>query len=109
VIIRPNPARPAQAQIVLLDHGLYVRMSDEFRRQYAVLWKGLLALDQDTIVGVTREWGFGAPDVFASATLMRPVHFKAGKAAKNGGNVERPRQLTNYELGVEMKRKARRP
>jgi aarF domain-containing kinase len=110
VIIRPHPARPSQPQLVLLDHGLYVRLSDEFRQQYAVLWKALLTADQDTIVSVTSAWGFGAPDIFASATLLRPVQFGKKKHLPNSAQEATPapeRQLSNYEIGVRMKEKLR--
>jgi aarF domain-containing kinase len=99
--VRPHPSRLNDVQIVLLDHGLYVRLRPEFRRQYAVLWRGLLTLDQEAITDVTRAWGFGAPDLFASATLMRPVKFsKKGKPAKE-------EKLSDYELGQKMKKKLR--
>jgi aarF domain-containing kinase len=103
IIIRPHPSRPSTAQLVLLDHGLYVRLTEEFRTQYAVLWKALLTVDQDTIVSVTSSWGFGAPDLFASATLLRPIRFGKNKAKTDQEVVKPPEQLSNYELGVRMK------
>lgn len=75
IIIRPHPNAPRYPQLVLLDHGLYVHVSPEFRSQYATLWKGLLTMDFDTIRDVAIQWGIGAPDLFASATLMKPVKF----------------------------------
>jgi aarF domain-containing kinase len=36
-------------QLVLLDHGLYKQIDDEFRINYARLWKGLLIADIDQI------------------------------------------------------------
>jgi aarF domain-containing kinase len=108
IIIRPHPNQPSKPQLVLLDHGLYLRLSQEFRLQYAVLWKALLAADQKTITSVTSAWGFGAPDIFASATLLRPVSYGSKKARKS--NDEAPVQeerLSNYELGVRMKARLR--
>jgi aarF domain-containing kinase len=107
--MRPNPNRPSTPQLVLLDHGLYVRLSDEFRIQYSMLWKALLSVDQPTITSITSAWGFGAPDLFASATLLRPVQFGQKKAPPkrdhDAGEPEKP--LTNYEIGVRMKEKLR--
>jgi len=102
VIIRPNPANPRYPQLVLIDHGLYVRSSPSFQRQYAKLWRGLMAFDLPTIRGVTEEWGIGAPDLFASATLMRPVNFgsKDPEAAKRAEEMENASQ---YEKSVIMK------
>jgi aarF domain-containing kinase len=56
--------------VVLIDHGLYVYMSDKFRREYAIFWKALMTFDNDTIGKITREWGIKAADLFA--TLSRP-------------------------------------
>lgn len=108
IIIRPNPANPNHPQLVLLDHGLYVHLSETFKRQYATLWKSLISMDFDTIEGVTKEWGIGTPDLFASATLMRPVQFRTGKPAKGkGGTGEEVKQLDAYEQSVRMKEKLR--
>ncbi|KAK3331054.1 ABC1 family-domain-containing protein [Apodospora peruviana] len=59
-------------ELVLIDHGLYVYMSDKFRHEYGVFWKALMTLDNKKISEVTAEWGIKAADLFASATLMRP-------------------------------------
>lgn len=100
IIIRPNPQRPDQPQLVLLDHGLYVHVTDAFKRQYATFWKALLAADYGTIERVTKEWGIGAPDLFASATLLKPVRFENGQGAKQGEATE---ELDQYEQSVRMK------
>ncbi|KAF3055005.1 ABC1 family protein C10F6.14c [Daldinia childiae] len=64
--------RTGKAELVLIDHGLYVYMTPKFRHQYALLWKSLLTFDNKTIADVTAQWGIKAPDLFASATLLRP-------------------------------------
>ncbi|KAL6705885.1 hypothetical protein ACN47E_006345 [Coniothyrium glycines] len=61
-----------QPEVVLIDHGLYIRMDPEFRHQYALFWKSLLAFDNATIEDVVSSWGVKHADIFASATLMRP-------------------------------------
>ncbi|KAH7909013.1 ABC1 family-domain-containing protein [Hygrophoropsis aurantiaca] len=106
ILIRPNPNHSLRShpQLVLLDHGLYVRLDDKFRREYAELWRGLLARDWDKVERATKAWGIGSPDLFASATLMRPVRFDNGK--KNGnGTKEEPKELDQYEQSVRMKAK----
>ena len=65
---RPN----GRAQVVLIDHGLYIQMSPRLRHQYALLWKSLLALDNKTIAAVAKQWGVANTDAFASMTLLRP-------------------------------------
>ncbi len=61
-----------EPEIVLIDHGLYIRMKTSFRHQYALFWKSLLAFDNDTIQEIVSSWGIRHADIFASATLMRP-------------------------------------
>lgn len=61
-----------RAELVLIDHGLYVYMSPTFRHQYGKFWKALMTFDNKTVAQVTEEWGIKAADLFASATLMRP-------------------------------------
>lgn len=70
ILIRRTPA--GNPELVLLDHGLYISTTPEFRRQYAEFWKALLTFDNTTINRVAREWGIGNSDLFASATLLRP-------------------------------------
>jgi aarF domain-containing kinase len=59
-------------ELVLIDHGLYIRMSPEFKHQYARFWKALISFDNDTIKEVVNSWGVSNPDIFASATLLKP-------------------------------------
>jgi aarF domain-containing kinase len=99
IIIRPHPSNPSRPQLVLLDHGLYVRVRESFRREYATLWRGLLAADWNAIESVARSWGIGSPDLFASATLMRPVRYT--KKYEN----EEVKALNEYEQSVRMKAK----
>lgn len=105
IIIRPHPARPKYPQLVLIDHGLYVRLSDDFRRQYATLWKALLTVDVNVIKSTASEWGIGTPDLFASATLLRPMSFSSQdypEAAKFAADLEK---MDQYEKGVMMKQR----
>lgn len=103
VIIRPNPAHPSLPQLVLIDHGLYVRLSDDFRRQYATLWRGLMTVDFGVIKNVALQWGIGTPDLFASATLMRPIRFKSQDDPEGTKMMEDFEKMDQYERSVRMK------
>ncbi|THH28903.1 hypothetical protein EUX98_g5280 [Antrodiella citrinella] len=103
VIIRPNPKNPSHPQLVLIDHGLYVSMPEDFRQQYATVWKSLLIQDLDTVIKVTQQWGIGAPDLFASATLLKPVRFGSDKELAR--KAEKWVAMTDYEQSVAMKAK----
>jgi len=59
-------------ELVLIDHGLYVNMRPELRHQYCAFWKAIMTFDNKTIEDITLKWGIKAPDLFASATLLRP-------------------------------------
>ncbi|KAK6502174.1 hypothetical protein TWF506_002767 [Arthrobotrys conoides] len=61
-----------QPEVVLIDHGLYVDMSEEMRQDYCELWMSLLTIDNEKIGRVAEKWGIGNADMFASATLLRP-------------------------------------
>ncbi|KAF7331011.1 ABC1 domain-containing protein [Mycena venus] len=107
VLVRPHPAAPRTPQLVLLDHGLYVQLTEEFRRDWCAVWEGLLAGEWGVVDGVTRKWGVGMPDLFASAVLMRPVRLGRGRPQRDpteerGKPLE---EMTNYERSVMMKAK----
>lgn len=70
IFIRRLPS--GAPEVVLIDHGLYIQMSPSFRHQYALFWKSLMAFDNESIREIVSSWGVTNPDVFASATLMRP-------------------------------------
>ncbi|KAJ7910238.1 ABC1-domain-containing protein [Mycena leptocephala] len=87
VLVRPHPAAPRTPQIVLLDHGLYVQLTEEFRRD-----------------GVRGVWPM--PDLFASAVLMRPVRLGRGRPQRDPEERGKPlEEMTNYERSVVMKAK----
>ncbi len=70
LFLRRTPS--GSAELVLIDHGLYVSMSPTFRHQYCQFWCAIMTLDSATLSEITSAWGVRAPDLFASATLMRP-------------------------------------
>jgi len=45
ILIRRNPKNPKKFQIVLLDHGLYCRISEEIKYSYCKLWQSMLNND----------------------------------------------------------------
>lgn len=123
VLVRPSPSDPRRAQVVLLDHGLYVQLPQEFRREWAALWRAMLVGDFRGVQKVATGWGFGLPDLVASFVMMRPTVLKNGREPKRGG-AEKPKSdagagagaeaedgekkqqpMTEYELSVKMKEK----
>jgi aarF domain-containing kinase len=111
VIIRENPLRPGHPQLVLIDHGLYVSVDEGFKWQWVALWRGMLARDFGKVENVTKAWGMGAPELLASATLMKPVRLKderkEQKRDKDRENNEKEgeKELSQYEMSVLMKKR----
>ncbi|RDW75487.1 hypothetical protein BP6252_06629 [Coleophoma cylindrospora] len=74
----PNPGNlfvrrlpSGKPQVVLIDHGLYITLSDKLRRQYARFWKGLITNDTQTLDEVSQEWGMSSSKPWADVFLMR--------------------------------------
>lgn len=108
VLVRPSPLDPQKPQLVLLDHGLYVRVQEDFKREWVKLWRSMLSGDYKGVEDVTKRWGFGLPDFMASFTLMRPTILQKGRKRKDEGEQPKERKpLTQYEISVLMKQKLR--
>ncbi|PRT56849.1 ABC1 family protein C10F6.14c [Wickerhamiella sorbophila] len=56
--------------LIMLDHGLYVHMSQKLTQQYAALWNGFFQGDIKKISEIVQDWGFGSPEQFTSATML---------------------------------------
>ncbi|KAF8193802.1 ABC1 family-domain-containing protein [Pholiota molesta] len=107
VLIRPRPDDPRRPQLVLLDHGLYVPVPEPFRVQWGKLWRAMLVGDYSGVEKITKEWGFGLPEVMASFTLLKPTVLKNNRKHNKSGAAPKTEQkpLTQYEMSVRMKQK----
>ncbi|KAI2468140.1 ABC1-domain-containing protein [Annulohypoxylon bovei var. microspora] len=101
IFIRRLPS--GNAELVLIDHGLYVYMSPKFKHQYALFWKSLMTFDNETITEITKDWGIKAPDLFASATLMRP--YEGGDQSTRGHIMKELRGKTSSERHYEAQQR----
>lgn len=91
-------------ELVLIDHGLYIRMSPEFRHDYALFWKSLMTFDNDTIGRIVKGWGINSPDLFASATLMRPYTGGDNSTSKSIEKLTKSEQNQRaYEMQMQMR------
>jgi aarF domain-containing kinase len=80
-------------------HGLYVQLTEEFRRDWHAVWEGLLAGEWSVVDGVTRKWSVAMPDLFFHVVLMWPVKLGRGRPQQrdpeeHGKPIE---EMTNYE------------
>lgn len=107
IFIRRQPS--GKPELVLIDHGLYITMSPKFRHEYALFWRSLMTFDNATIARITKEeWGINAPDIFASATLMRPYEGGDGKTLSEiRGLSKKEQRERQFELQQKMRRGVR--
>ncbi|KAI0403827.1 ABC1 family-domain-containing protein [Xylaria palmicola] len=101
IFIRRLPS--GKPEIVLIDHGLYVYMTPKFRQQYALFWKSLMTFDNKTIAEISEQWGIKAPDIFASATLMRP--YEGGDGSTKDSLTRELSGKTQAERHYEMQQR----
>jgi len=101
VLVRPHPNNKSKPEVVIIDHGLYVELTDEFRRDYSLLWKSLFVMDTPTIERIASGWGFGSPDMFASATLLRPFRTRKQKRPAS----DSPGAPGSFEAQISVKEK----
>ncbi|KUJ14369.1 ABC transporter [Mollisia scopiformis] len=103
IFIRRMPN--GHAELVLIDHGLYVSMSPKFRHQYCQFWKAIMTFDNETLSEITSAWGVKAPDLFASATLMRP--YEGGDGSTRGRVTGKLEGKTAAERHFEVQQRMR--
>ena len=93
------------SELVLIDHGLYIHMNPEFRHQYSLFWKSLMTFDNATLKEVVNAWGVNNPDIFASATLMRPYEGGDGSTSQRiKGLTEGEKKKRQYEMQQAMRK-----
>lgn len=106
IFVRRQPS--GRPELVLIDHGLYIHMEPNFRHQYARFWKAILTFDNATLASIVRGWGVRNPDIFASATLMKPYRggdFSTHHSLHGLSNAERARR--HYEMQQRARSAAR--
>ena len=67
--------------MVLVDHGLYRKLDEDFRLKYASLWKSLMLADLDGIKHTCQALGIDrAYTLFAAMLRARPYDEMVGRA-----------------------------
>ena len=59
ILIRKHPNNPSKPQLILLDHGFYRDIPNDFRKKFSVLWKSLVSFDANTTKRISYELGVG--------------------------------------------------
>jgi aarF domain-containing kinase len=80
-------------------------MTPKFRHQYSTFWKSLLTFDNAALAEITAQWGVKSPDLFASATLMRP--YTGGDGSTTARVMTKLDGETNADRGYEVQQRMR--
>ncbi|KAI8324464.1 ABC1-domain-containing protein [Martensiomyces pterosporus] len=74
MLIRQHPDRKHRKtpQLVLLDHGLYIRESSQFKRQYAEFWRAAMVNDKAEMSRIVWNWGMADSGMFSTMVSLRP-------------------------------------
>jgi len=83
LMVRRSPS-DGRGQLVVLDHGMYRRLSPRFRAGYCRLWKALLSRDDALGARACAELGVsaGAYDVLSLMLLQRSAKSSSGLGAR---------------------------
>lgn len=57
ILVREHPKHKGRPQVVLLDHGHYMTIDDEFRLKFGNLWYALVTFNKPTIKRISYEFG----------------------------------------------------
>merc|ERR1711957_694064 len=57
VLLREHPSKKGKPQIVLVDHGLYKQLDEDFQHAYARLWSGIVMADVKGIKSACKQLG----------------------------------------------------
>ncbi|KAG9101983.1 methionine-synthesizing 5- methyltetrahydropteroyltriglutamate--homocysteine methyltransferase [Ceratobasidium sp. 370] len=109
VLVRPNPQNPNVPQVALVDHGLYVTLSEKFKIEYAAVWRSLFVGDLETIENVAESWGIrkGNANLFASSILLRPHRIQKNEQSTNPEEDHDEKQMDNFAQQAALKEKLR--
>ncbi|CAA0814539.1 Protein kinase superfamily protein [Striga hermonthica] len=69
-----SPHGPDGYSLVILDHGIYKPLSEDFRKNYCLLWEALISLDSQKIQQLGETFGVGKyakffPVIFTGRTM----------------------------------------
>ncbi|KAJ2901070.1 hypothetical protein IWW38_000035 [Coemansia aciculifera] len=113
VLVRPNPNNSywREPQLVLLDHGLYVRESKLFRRQYAEFWRSAMLGNKQGMARIAKSWGIADAEMFSTMVSLKPPmmgHHRHRYAKYNNDAVDgsdKGESRRAYEQQMEVKRR----
>jgi aarF domain-containing kinase len=58
-LVRPDPKNPKEPQVVLLDHGFYCNLDENFRMDFCRLWYSMVTMDYASVKSISARLGIG--------------------------------------------------
>jgi aarF domain-containing kinase len=59
ILVREHPTKKGKPQIVLLDHGFYCDLSEEFRLNFSNMWYAMVTMNYFKLREVSTKMGIG--------------------------------------------------
>eukprot|EP00742_Colponemidia_sp_Colp-10_P020132 GILJ01023429.1.p1 GENE.GILJ01023429.1~~GILJ01023429.1.p1 ORF type:complete len:320 (+),score=31.27 GILJ01023429.1:202-1161(+) len=98
VFVHRNPVTH-KPQLVILDHGLYVELSDKKRVKLANLWCAIVERDDERLIEICKSMNVANYNLLASVFLQYPYkNFSTFQATATSGDLE----LMRYQAREEM-------
>eukprot|EP01094_Clydonella_sp_ATCC50884_P024107 TRINITY_DN5956_c0_g1_i1.p1 TRINITY_DN5956_c0_g1~~TRINITY_DN5956_c0_g1_i1.p1 ORF type:complete len:470 (+),score=114.72 TRINITY_DN5956_c0_g1_i1:119-1411(+) len=71
VLVRKMPGNERRAQIILLDHGLYKELPNDFRLDYCRLWRAIVDMDEPELERLANKLNAPSHRMFVSMLTAR--------------------------------------
>lgn len=84
-------------QVVLLDHGMYRRLSETFRHSYCQLWKAFMTRDEALGKAATRALGLD-DEFFELLSIISVNRTPRSKSSLGGSMSEEERQAIRKKV-----------
>ncbi|VEU39030.1 unnamed protein product [Pseudo-nitzschia multistriata] len=101
LIRRSKNGRP---EMVLVDHGLYKRLDDDFRIKYAELWRSLMMADLEGIKSACSGMGVNKMYPLFAAMLTARPYDEIIERSKTGSLSARTHGGSSHEVGSQADR-----
>ncbi|CAH7673067.1 ABC1 family-domain-containing protein [Phakopsora pachyrhizi] len=98
LLVMNDPINLKKPKLVLIDHGLYIELSETFRKEYCELWKSIFMFDYESVEKICRGWGIGNSEFFASATVLQSI-----TKSKKNQKVIGKKMTNDYEKSLRIK------
>ncbi|EPS73382.1 hypothetical protein M569_01373, partial [Genlisea aurea] len=97
-----SPQGPDAFSLVLLDHGIYRELSEEFRMNYCRLWEALILLDSQKIQRLGETFGVGKyaqflPVIFTGRTIDSKSVLGGGRTPEEQKRLKEEMKSVNLE------------